>query len=238
MDVVLQGPWFEYTPEVIRQYRAQPWVDRIICSTWMGEKPTGVNLSVFNADLDNPGVGNRNRQIKTSFEGLKRVKSTYAIKARTDQIITDLPMMKRFWDKFNREQIFTLGMYCFFPFHVRDHFFMGPTDKLLELFDAPYDPYQGPDDYRKCMRAEAWIGSAYYARYIHDVVYMRERPATYLYDLAPRLHEALRLDFQIRDHYFQVFPRINLVWPKAGLPRYLYEVSAQYSEYWYEDKWE
>jgi hypothetical protein len=233
-DVVLQGPVSDVLPAVIAQYRREPWVDRIIVSTWVGETVlTPDVLVLFNEDDVAPGVGNRNRQIKTSRSGLKYVSAPFAIKARTDQIIQDLPMMKQFFDKFFiGNNIFTLGLYRAFPFHPRDHLFMGTSESLKTLLDVEYDPYDGPIDYTKHLRSEAWIGSRYFSRYSSEAAYMREHYLEYLVDDAPRLNEALALDAALKNSLFTPFPRIKLAWPKYGLSSYHYDVGILHTEYW------
>jgi WavE lipopolysaccharide synthesis len=236
-DVVLQGPVSDVLPAVIAEYQKEEWIDKIIISTWIGESVAIPNVLVlFNEDDVSPGVGNRNRQIKSSREGLKFVSSPFAIKARTDQIIQDLPMMKRFFDKyFVGDNLFTLGLYKAFPFHPRDHFFMGATENLRILFDVEYDTYAGPVDYTKHLRSEAWIGSKYFSRFSEDAKYMRDHFLEFLVDEAPRLNEALKLDIVLKPRLFTPFPRIRLAWPKHALKIYHYDIGELHTEYWNED---
>ncbi len=252
-DVVLQGPWHMYTPAVIDEYRKQDWIDKIIVSTWEGPAlenvPDDVEL-IRSIDLDHPGVGNRNRQIKSSQVGLSRVEAPFVIKGRTDQIMYDLPMMKRFFDTFYDASagptlLFVLGLYYIYPFHTRDHLFMGDTHHVQVLYDVPYDPYDGsfgagavPGNYPDCFRSEAWIVGHYYARLNSAAAQMMSNPKEYIFDGAPGIQTALNLDFQMRDKLFKSFPRTHFAWPKYGLESYWYDVGKSLGEYWYEGVWE
>jgi len=264
-DVVLQGPIYPYTKEVIGQYLEQDWVRDIIISTWEGEDtsnlmPEGLGFSqghltiIKSEDVAHPGVGNRNRQIVSSKAGVRILNpGDFAIKGRTDQIIKDLPMMKRYFDKFyEKEVLFTLGMYRNFPFHPRDHLFMGKVQNLYELFDCPLDTYEVPEgqreDYNICLRAETWIGQFYYAVFNDEVQKMIDSPTEYLTDRAPKRNEALALDYTMRNDLFKVFPRIDMSWPKITEAQqkvhgqtsetYHYGYAASIGEYWYDGVWE
>lgn len=196
---------------------------------------------------ENPGVGNRNCQIISSRAGLKLVEPyEYVIKARSDQIVWAHSMQKMY-NYFCKHHaghiIFTLGMYRQFPFHPRDHMFWGLAEDLQNLFDIPLDPTPSntPVDYRKMLRAEAYIGQYYYLRHAlndvdkYKIKAMIECPHTYLYDDAPLLNEALGMDFLLRDSVFRPFPQIDMAWPKHGLLSYHYHIGASLSEYWGKD---
>lgn len=242
IDVVLQGPFYPETQDVINAFQEQSWVESLIISTWPDQNirlervPKQTNLKIlFQSDVYYNGVGNRNRQIKSSREGLKLVDSDVVIKARTDQIFQDLPLMYDFYQKHQQpNRIFTLGLYKKFPFHPRDHLFWGRTEDLKMLFDIPYDIYEGEADYTKCVRAETWIAQFYYARFFNEVAPMINSPQEYLLDGAPKLQEALDLDMRVKEQLFYSFPQIKMSWPRKGLSEYYYHVTAGDTEYWSE----
>jgi len=67
---------------------------------------------------------------------------------------------------------------------------------------------------------------------------MVDNPMEYLVDNAPKIQEALALDFSMRNEIFMPFPRIDMAWPKHNLFTYHYDVGAALSEYWYDGEWE
>lgn len=238
-DVVIQGPVTGIINDVIDKYREQPWVDKIILSSWNDSEMFLVRPDItclYQPLPENMGIGNRNAQIVSSREGLKLATSSYAIKARSDQIIEDLPMM---WDFFNankaRGGIFTLGLYRDFPFHPRDHFFMATTWRLQRLFDAKLDPDSGSQDYNRHTRAETWLGAQYIGKHSRIVLDMFNNWQDFLTDNAPRRAEAMAEDARTKGVYFKAFPRIKMRWPKYGLAEYHYDIGEAHSEYWHEE---
>lgn len=136
---------------------------KIILSTWKGEDTSDLNAdeTVFN---DDPGFATRdgrpdgkpnniNRQIVSSINGLKKVSTKYALKMRTDFILTHDSFLKAF-DKLNefeddyravKKRIIVnmfgtrkpYGKYFSLPFHVSDFTAFGLTEDLLNLYDIP-----------------------------------------------------------------------------------------------------
>lgn len=235
IDIVLQGPYSDYTKFIIEEYRKLSWVGKIILSSYQKINDLDVDQIVNDQFFcPTPGIGNRNLQILTSRAGLNQVTSQYAIKMRTDQFIRlhSMEVMKEFWEK-NKEwnKIFVLGMYRDFPYHPRDHVFWGYTTDLMNLFDIPFDTNENPD-YNHNVRAETYIGQFYYASFDDRVAIHIDSPQDFLYDNAPRKQEALDLDYSMRDELFVPFPRVSLQWPKHGLNEYHYHVGTSLSEYW------
>lgn len=139
---------------------------KIILSTWENEDiPCNISNLVekilYNKD---PGAvtrdctpagkpNNINRQIVSTINGLKEVKTKYAIKMRTDFILKS-DDFKKYFDKFcvsnNNFKIFEKRIICSMfgtrkpyaknfnlPFHISDFFFFGLTTDLINLFDIP-----------------------------------------------------------------------------------------------------
>lgn len=231
-DVVLQGPIYSWTNQVIDEYLKCDWVSNIYVSTWEQSDTLTNCTMIFNTPPAICGVGNRNKQLVSSLEGVKRTETEFCIKARTDQIILDLPLIKEFFDQNNPNLIFTLGMYKTFPFHPKDHLFMGKRENLLKLFSAPHCTYTGPVDYNLIDRAETAIGKYYYALRDARVNKFIAEPLTYLVDNAPCREEAMSVDFEVRGNLFIPFPRIKMNWPKYLIECYSYELRETLGEYW------
>lgn len=140
---------------------------KIILSTWKGENTSDLNadVTIFNDDpgfwvrdggsASRPGVrlNNINRQIVSSINGLKKVSTKYALKMRTDFILTHDTFLHAF-NKLNEfEDVYRAvkkriivnmfgtrkpyGKYFSLPFHVSDFTAFGLTEDLLNLYDIP-----------------------------------------------------------------------------------------------------
>lgn len=250
MDLVLQGAFNEYTREIALHYLELDFVNNIIISCWENNLVPFIDNRVIiikSKDLENPGVGNRNRQIKTSLEGLKAVQTTFGAKLRSDQKIS-LDSMNLMYDFYNLHQekeitfynkdkpnnrICVAGIFRPFPFHPRDHIFWGNTQDLIDVFDIPYDNVSLNDDYSKYTRAETYICMWYCAKFDPDIVKLVNDPTKFLVDNAPNINESLAKSNQILHKIFKPFPKIDLEWPKHGLRKYHYDLTAShFGEYW------
>lgn len=139
---------------------------KIILSTWEGENISEylfkqVDKVVFNKD---PGFKTRNskpdgkpnnvnRQIVSTINGLREVETKYAMKMRTDFVLTHRGFLNYFdmYSEFDKEfQIFEKRVLCLMlgsarpygdywnlPFHVSDFCTFGLTSDLLKLYDIP-----------------------------------------------------------------------------------------------------
>jgi len=137
---------------------------RIILSTWKGEdipKDLDIDMLVLN---DDPGCkprgqsinskpNNVNRQIVSSCAGVRLAKTKYALKMRTDFLLTGTGFLDYFGKyKANNPEYKIFNdrvMVCMFgtrkpfakhynlPFHVSDFSTFGYTDDLLNLYDIP-----------------------------------------------------------------------------------------------------
>ncbi len=138
----------------------------IIISTWENEFVPDdvlakVNKIIYNTD---PGFctrnckpdgkpNNVNRQIVSTINGMKEVKTKYAVKIRSDFIIKNNNFLKYFdnYNKFDNDyRIFEKRIVCAMfgtrkpkavhynlPFHIADFFYFGQTQDLIKLFDIP-----------------------------------------------------------------------------------------------------
>lgn len=247
---LVQGPISLATYALVSNINKSIVFDNIVISTWKNNEfvirdNIDFPLTFIRSDLpENPGIGNRNAQIKSSRLGMREVHSKYCVKFRSDQIfgVTEIVDMGHFYRKFSKQYpgscIFTLGMYKSFPFHPRDHLFWGQTKFLDDLFDIPMDeePKTDKPDYTKSLRAEAYIGSKYYSHYNVSVFRYLLDPKNYLVDNAPNLSEALATYHQMNNENicFHPFPKIDFSWPKHNLSSYHFHIGEQLSEYWHE----
>lgn len=250
MDLVLQGPYNKYAEEIVSEYLKLDFVDHVIISCWENDEVSIVDdrvKVVKSQDLDNPGLENRNRQIKSSLEGLKAAKTEFAAKLRSDQKIT-LDSMKLMYDFYQthkeqelsffngskpRNRICVAGIFRPFPFHPRDHIFWGNTQDLIDVFTIPYDDVSLVPDYTKYLRAEAYICMWYYAKFDPEIIKYISEHTKYLVDRAPNISEALLKSDYWGPKVFKPFPRIDFAWPKHELPKYHYDLTARvFGEYW------
>lgn len=257
MDIVLQGNLSEATKAVVNNCLKTSFVEKLIVSCWDTCDTSWIEnpdiVVVKSRDVDNPGIGNRNRQIKSSLAGVRATTSPHVAKLRTDQIITvdSLEMMYRFFEKFKepqlkysdgsgpQTQLFVAGTFWPFPFHPRDHLFFGGREDLIRLFDIPHCPYAPtPDEqYNSFSRAECYIGTHYAKHFLPDIWRFLENPELYLTDAGVYRGEAMALSNDYRDKIFKVFPRIEFAWPKHNMPTYHYW-HTQGIEYWHDTPWE
>lgn len=247
IDLVIQGTQNSYGEEIVRSYNQLPWINNIIISCWEGDEFNleGSNIIIKKSKpIKNNGIGNRNAQITTSYNGLLFVSTKFCAKLRSDQKIS-LKSMNILYKKMisNPDRIGALGFYSKFPFHPRDHSFWGSKENLVDLFDIPHDsdvydgfardvwPQRGV--YCNFRRAECYIASSYLAKKDERVKIMAGNPKEYLYDYAPKWPEAFQLDKEVMIKYFYPMPRIDIVWPKHGLTSYHYELcERELGEYW------
>lgn len=256
MDIILQGPIYPETNEIIDIFLKTSFVDKIIVSCW--ESCPSLNFQnhkvkvVRSFPYKNPGIGNRNLQIQSTQAGLKEVEGDVCGKFRSDQIISleSLEMMNAFFQKYKEPQIryedgtgpkyqmFVCGDFWPIPFHPRDHVFWSDTQSLKKLFFIPYDsnPKVEGEQYYNFTRAEAYIGAFYYSLFDKNVKEMVDNPKVYLVDGAPKHQEAINLSLSLQNKVFKVFPRINLNWPKNGIYGYRYDSQSMW-ERWHDESW-
>lgn len=250
IDLILQGVCNNYTHEIAYSYLNLEFVNNIIVSCWDN------NITNFNSnrivvlkskDVVNPGITNRNRQIKSSFEGIKAATTEFSVKLRSDQKISldSMRLMYDFYEKYKEQdavfidgtrpknRICVAGIFRPFPFHPRDHIFWGNTSDLFDVFNIPHDDIGPTDDYTKYVRSETYIAMWYYAKFDKDVSAYVKDPAKYLVDNAPYINEALIKSEKLGSKIFKPFPKIDFAWPKHGLSNYHYDLTAsKFGEYW------
>ena len=171
VTVVLQGPVTTTDadpnrpslPRVVASIRTHLPGAPIVLATWdEDDRPAyPVDEVVWLADpgplpaLKNhpPAPNNVNRQILSTREGLRRVKTPYAVKMRTDCLLTShafvdlqraFPARDEAFRLFD-ERVVVSSLYTInprvierLPFHVSDWFQFGRTNDLTALWDQPF----------------------------------------------------------------------------------------------------
>jgi hypothetical protein len=246
INLIMQGPFNEYSDEIIKHYKQLDWVNEIIVSCWENDLDSiHANQILKSKPISNNGIGNRNAHIVTSLAGLKISNTEYSAKLRSDQKIS-LQSMNYLYDKMikNKDKILTLGFYKSFPFHPRDHSFWGKTSELVELFDIklddevskilnPHDAWPNGGFYLFHLRAECYIAANYLAKKDERAKNMLDNYMEYLTDFAPQHSEALKLDKELMQKYFALSAKIDFEWPKHNLKNYHYDFAANYyGEFW------
>ncbi len=197
ISVVIQGPISSSknrfmdkgtTKNCIESVRKHLPSAMIILSTWEGEAAHNLEYDRLITNKD-PGSTsyqdkngclfnyNVNRQIISTLNGLNAVDTTYAIKLRTDNIITNKGFLNLF-EKLGdtpKESILTKRLVSStwfarnprsqikYPFHPSDLFFFGLTKDLINLWDIPLSDLEENDLYFK--NREDIGGKADYSRY-------------------------------------------------------------------------
>lgn len=137
----------------------------IILSTWKGSNITGLDYDLL-VENDDPGPNqmmilnraasesNQNcfRQIVSTINGLRAVKTKYAFKIRADNKLTNnnIPYYYLKYNKLNSDDNFKLlnnrvvtlttsnpHRRTKYPFHNNDFIFFGLTEDLINIFDIP-----------------------------------------------------------------------------------------------------
>lgn len=154
ISVVIQGAYDEsITPIAISSVRKYLPGACVILSTWKGSK-VPENICDKNVFSDDPGgfEGNANRQIVSTINGLKEVKTKYSLKMRSDFELLGNDFLRYFGcfdKKSNQFKILEDRVICFgwkfrrFSsnsriFHPGDFYYFGLTSDLLKLFDIPH----------------------------------------------------------------------------------------------------
>lgn len=234
ITVIMQGPVYDnWTASFYQRYQEMSFVERVILSTWKGEKFVKGDV-IYNSKPDYSGIHNRNYQIVSSYNGILKSETEICLKVRSDMFLPNLEQMLRFFLDNDQNQIYTLSIYPRFVFHPRDHVFLGTTENLKTMFNIPLD-------YEKCsqlnpssnyVRTETYIGVWWYAKQEPKIENYIAEPINYLMDNSPKRNEALEVYHKlIRENKgFLPFPRIPIEWPKHYPEGYPFEKLKIYGE--------
>ena len=169
ITVILQGPMPKpdsgdpELSEVTASIRTHLPGAKIILSTWAGAEHVAVDAdqTLYLPDpgplpplkKNSPGLNNVNRQLRSTGEALRQVKSTHAVKMRTDCLLTghsfvampeQFPVRDPNYVVFD-ERVVTSSFVTIdprvleqLPYHVSDWFQFGRTEDLLRLWSGPF----------------------------------------------------------------------------------------------------
>lgn len=235
-DIVIQGPYTDFTDYVVDSYLKLPFVNKVIVSCWNDNKLPKNRRRVKvirNEYPSSPGTDNKNLQIVSSLNGLKECESEFAIKVRSDQRFTYESMMQMYeffvenYGKTNSHQynsdkpnskIFVAGLYTNLLFSMRDHLFWGYTDDLIDLFDIPLEK-NSLIDYVKVpkerlgmytshfIRTETYLGAHYCANFSEEVNYFLLDPYQNLFDGCGHWNYVKEVSDKLIPQAFKSFPR-------------------------------
>ena len=149
ITVVMQGPIEEkITDTCLKTVRIYLPNAKIILSTWEGSNVDGLDYDevIFNKDPGPSGCDNVNRQILSTKNGLKKVKTKYALKLRTNFALTGNRFLN-YYGRFNKkkkndktnflkEKIFVLHTFGKW-FAVCDLTSFGLTEDMITYWDIP-----------------------------------------------------------------------------------------------------
>lgn len=247
IDIVLQGPYTDFTDEIIESYLQLDFINKIIVSCWEQDKKDEYSSDRVQFVRNNiyppySGVMNVNLQIITSLSGIKKSESKYVGKMRSDQKFNHQGMinMFNFFVKHKeRKKIFICGDYFAFLFHPRDHVFWGHKDDMINLFDIPFEVNDvcqklgvnrsnAGSHMHLLTRPETYLGAYYCSRFDDRVKVMVENQNHYLYDNAEKWEESNKVSKEVMPKAFKSFPRegVDFIWPKNNIytlpydPRY------------------
>lgn len=171
ITIVVQGAIHpQFTPLCLESIAKYLPKSKVILSTWKNEESKVEKMleegKLFNQVIfnDDPGMSgyrvrfdvqidkkipdNTNRQIVSTINGLKAVKTKYAMKLRSDFVLTGVGFLKYF-DKFKKriedpqlllfdKRILIMGYtteICNIPFWINDLFSFGTTKDMIKLWD-------------------------------------------------------------------------------------------------------
>lgn len=242
LTVVIQGNITKWTYKFAKRYTEFPFVSMVIISTWEGEYVFELDKSLVikNTKPDNPGCTNRNLQIVSSYNGAKLSETPWTLKVRSDMFLPYLEDMLNFsitnWT--DKVKAFVLSVYKPFPFHPRDHAFLGKTQDIVDIFNIPLCNSNLSDtDYTKTLRSEAYIGYKTYSKMI-NLDFININPNLFLLDDSIYKEEALQVyHAAIKEKIgFVPFPRCDIEWPKYYPGGYPFDYLAKKcGETYYED---
>jgi hypothetical protein len=239
IDLVVQGPYTDFTNYVVDSYLNIPFINKIIISCWDEDKTPRRKRKVKvvkNQYPISPGTDNKNLQIVSSLNGLRECESNYAIKVRSDQRFTYESMMKMYEFFIENDQktishqydhtkpygkIFVAGFYPTLLFSVRDHLFWGHTDDLIELFSIPIEknslidyikvPKERLGNYtNRFVRTETYLGAHYCANFSEEINLFLLNPYEYLFDGAINWNHSKQISDNLMPLVFKSFPRSSI----------------------------
>ena len=238
IDIVIQGPYTNFTDEVIDAYLQVELISNIFVSCWINDKEDEYRSDkvkfVRNVDCSlYSGVLNINMQLITSLNGVKASDAEYIMKMRSCQKVNHqgmINMLNYFLENKKAKKIYICGNFFTHLFHPRDWIFMGHKEDMIKLFDIPFEKNDTCErmgiNRNNCSsymnlftRPETYIGSYYCSRFDDRVATMVNQQEKYRYDGSPEWGYAKQVSEEVMSKCFKSFPRkgIDLIWPKNNI---------------------
>ena len=238
MDLVIQGPYTDYTDKIIYSYLNLPFVKNIIVSCWESDKKSNISDSrvrfVRSPAYDGwPGSANVNLQLTTCLAGVQASDAPWVGKMRSDQLFNEdglINMYEFFVEHRKDDTIFVTGNIFELLFHPKDWVYWGCRKDLINLFDIPHEINDqavvmnvNSGNYGQFMdiitRPETYIGAHYCARFDDRVQKMLDYQGNYLYDRSSNWEEAHLVSSEITPKVFKCFSRkgIHFTWPRKNI---------------------
>ncbi|MCI8285824.1 MAG: hypothetical protein HFE90_11335 [Firmicutes bacterium] len=188
ISVVVQGAVCDYTSTCISSIREYLPGAEIVLSTWEGTNTDGLDYDILVLSED-PGafdchnydfqkVNNVERQVKSTYEGLKMATKKYAVKIRTDFSLTSANFLNwhnkytrknkecSFFDErllcctiYSRNPRYTYNRGLQLVAHPSDFFFFGLKSDVLRLYNMDLI----------CEEDKIWFARKYPNNYVNDL---------------------------------------------------------------------
>lgn len=256
VDLVLQGALQSFTLQTAEIYLTLDWVNNIIVSCWEScgeikyDNPRIVILQ--NKDIENGSTKNRNKQIVSSREGVRKAATRFVYKFRSDQIFhpKSLQEMHEFYTKHNKPKVYyennnllpknricVGSIFTQFPFHPKDWYFLGNREDLLEMLDIPLDNTKdNNEDYTKTVRSETYLFQFYCTKFDSKIKEFIANPEVYLYDGSVKFSEALQKSNEMLQDVYKVMPSVHFLWPKYFGDKDVFHYKNGFDEYYHNEE--
>ena len=243
IDLILQGPYTNFTDTIIDSYLTLSFIDHIIVSCWESDPQDNLSNSkvkfVRSPKYESyPGPTNVNLQLTTSLAGVNSSNSNYIAKFRSDQQYT-LDSISRMYDyfinNFDSDKIYICGDLYEYLFHPRDWVYWGSKQSMTKLFDIPHEVNPvcerlgiNSKNYSYSMhlltRPETYIGAYYCSNFDDRIKVMLDNQDKYLYDNSIEWATSNLISKESMKKAFKSFPRegIEMIWPRKGIMEYCF----------------
>lgn len=227
-SLVVQGPVYPKTQEILEAYNEVPYISEIIFSTW--EKEPSIVLpskvtAIFNPTPSVPGGGNINYQLLSSKEGIQLVNSELTLKVRSDLLIARseldqfVPYFKKThsFDKAKgpRGKILTPSISPNYAYFTWDFLYFGFTEDLKKLFmcEQSTQPNYFPD-LTNAIVPETYITACYIAQYDAVTQAYCANKEQHLIIGRSGYNNARQRSIETINNYFTCLPNISVWWTK------------------------
>lgn len=143
--ILIQG---RLTESTIDFYRSNHHGYPVVISTWTTNKidlsnlPTNFRVVLSDEPPDYDKDDKRTHQVISTLNGLKIISTTFVIKIRGDEFVSNIPYildeLSRQEDKIYVTPIF-FRPWTTYRYHISDHLIAGRHDQMMMMFESAYD---------------------------------------------------------------------------------------------------